>query len=225
MRHDIDPRKWGPALWTAMHSIAAAYDPDEVSTEQVTAFLNSLTVLLPCGKCREHWGVLMKDFPVTEWLESRETFFTWTLKVRDMVTQQNTSNPNKKGLDHNLMRTRYNLPTVGPRSTRALQTRQVVTAASPPAAAPVVRAPAKPLSHQPAVTTAGRASRGLFNSRSAQAPSRFSQPTTKSRAVSRTVQASVPKLTAVRSAAYTSALAKFQSLKEKKGCKSCGRRR
>lgn len=208
MRPDIDPRKWGPSLWIAMHSIAASFDPAEVPTEQVLAFLTSLGHLLPCSKCRAHWVGLMKDFPVTEWLTDRETFFTWTLKVRDLVTQN--AGGSRRPQDHNVLRARYGVPIqLPPKSVK--QERQVPLAGVPPG-----RRQPKPVSHQPAVTASGLATRGITSSRAltGATASRFSTKTTQA---AHTTQA--------RAANHQQALAKLQQLKEKKGCKSCGRRR
>lgn len=212
MRQDIDPRKWGPSLWVSIHSMAAAYEPEEVPEQEVVNFMKSLAHLLPCSKCREHWVTLMQDFPVTEWLQSRDTFFTWTLKVRDMVTANSSRGPSKP-LDYNLMRNKYNIPVQ--KQTPAVtgrQARQLMQRTpAPPAQQPKVVA-------QPPVTSAGRSTRGLVGSRTV-APSSFSRGVNVPKAVKPV------KLTAARSAAYNNAIAKFVSQKEKKGCKSCGRRR
>jgi hypothetical protein len=212
MRPDIDPRKWGPSLWIAMHSIAASFDPAEVPAEQVLAFLNSLAHLLPCSKCREHWVGLMKDLPVTEWLTDRETFFTWTLKVRDLVTHN--AGGSRRPQDHNVLRARYGVPVQSPPPKTGKQERQVALAGVPPG-----RRQPKPVSHQPAVTASGLSTRGITSSRrlTGATASRFSTKTTQA---THTAAAR-----AVNTANHQQALAKLQQLKEKKGCKSCGRRR
>lgn len=204
-------------MWVAIHSMAAAYEPGEVPEQEVMNFVNSLAHLLPCSKCREHWVTLLKDFPVKEWLSSRESFFTWTLKVRDMVTANATKGAGKP-LDHNLLRTKYGLPVqksqnvfVGGRQARMMARQQRQQQQIQEKTRQIVLPP-------PAVTSAGRSTRGLVNSRTGPVS-----------AFSRSVQPPVipkpTKLTAARSATYTPAAAKFQTQKEKKGCKSCGRRR
>ena len=51
---------WGPALWSAMHSLAFAYPvASEVDCEKrdgMYMFLTSLTKIIPCKECRDHYN-------------------------------------------------------------------------------------------------------------------------------------------------------------------------
>lgn len=76
---------WGPPTWKFLHSIAATYTPDQANA--VKCLYQSLTVLLPCPKCRTNLKKKLKAFPIEKYLGSRDDFFFWTYLIHDNVNQ------------------------------------------------------------------------------------------------------------------------------------------
>ena len=76
---------WGPALWTTLHSFAYAY-PENPSFEHraaATATLDSLTHLIPCPECREHYVQNIRTSPPV--VTSRSAFAQWVVELHNTV--------------------------------------------------------------------------------------------------------------------------------------------
>ena len=64
-----DTADWGPILWTVLHGLAekagrAAMPPDEVREWQ--KLIKATALMLPCDKCRDHFGRFLKANPVEQ---------------------------------------------------------------------------------------------------------------------------------------------------------------
>jgi hypothetical protein len=81
---------WGPAGWFFLHSVTFGF-PHEITEENKTRrrdyinFFNSLGNVLPCKYCRESWNNFMKDLPIEEHVESRETITKWLYDMHNKV--------------------------------------------------------------------------------------------------------------------------------------------
>ena len=58
--------KWGPAWWGFLHSLAESYPCRPCAAERRAArhVVEALVVLLPCPRCRRHFGELLRRRPV-----------------------------------------------------------------------------------------------------------------------------------------------------------------
>lgn len=85
---------WGPSIWTAIHSIAAAYTPEHA--EAVKMFMYSLTELLPCEQCRKNLMEKLGRFPIDMYLSNNNDLFFWTYIIHDAANQyHNQHKPNE----------------------------------------------------------------------------------------------------------------------------------
>lgn len=86
-----DPNYWGPALWTALHTISFNYPEQPTPTErdQYRTFFQSLKHVLPCGKCRTHYAEGLDTLlPLEPALRNRDTFSRWLVEFHNSVNQR-----------------------------------------------------------------------------------------------------------------------------------------
>lgn len=86
----LPPEIWGPIFWSTMHIVTMAY-PDSPSYAEKRAakeFFQSMTYLLPCPVCREHFTEVLQGLPVTSWLDNRTSLVDWLWQVHNRVNQR-----------------------------------------------------------------------------------------------------------------------------------------
>lgn len=83
----MDAAVWGPAMWQVLHTLAHDYnhDPNPKERNAMHAFLVSLTVLLPCPSCREHYKAYMEQNLLDNALQNRESLEMWVLQLHNSV--------------------------------------------------------------------------------------------------------------------------------------------
>jgi len=95
----ITPEIWGPYGWKFIHMTALAYPikPSEEDKLYYFNFFMSLSNILPCHLCRDHYKQNLLKYPLNDdILLSRETLVKWTV---DMHNEVNIAN-NKKVIDY-----------------------------------------------------------------------------------------------------------------------------
>lgn len=88
-----DPRVWGPHLWKYMHCSAANY-PDRPTKEQIDqmiTWLKTLTVTIPCKKCKEHYSQYIDRHQHTlrEICASKDKLFNFIVDIHNQVNKRN----------------------------------------------------------------------------------------------------------------------------------------
>ena len=76
---------WGPALWKSIHSLAAAYTPDQ--RKEYKKFIYSLQFLLPCNYCKKHLQQNLRKINIDYYLSNNHTLFLWTYFLHDIVNK------------------------------------------------------------------------------------------------------------------------------------------
>lgn len=87
-RLNLNSDKWGPKEWFALDSIAIGYpkEADEKTMIKAKNHLESLDALLPCCKCRDHYGSYLKSHPLTDKdLSTRNGLINWILGLHNFV--------------------------------------------------------------------------------------------------------------------------------------------
>lgn len=98
-KHYHDPKSfWGPAYWRMLECSAASFDPK--NRQVFKMMLYSLTELLPCDECKEHYKMNLANLNIDKYLDSRENAFLLIYILHDTVNQQinlaHPENPPKK---------------------------------------------------------------------------------------------------------------------------------
>jgi len=87
-RINIDSNIWGPKAWFFIDTIILSY-PDNPNYEDIKIFkqfILSLEKLLPCEKCRKHFGEFVNKNPLDESiLSSKPNLIKWILKCHNSV--------------------------------------------------------------------------------------------------------------------------------------------
>ena len=82
------PSIWGPILWNTMHIISLGYPDDPTSEIQsdASSFYRSLSSLIPCPICREHYAQYIKQSPPAT--ESKKALVEWVWTIHNNVNKQ-----------------------------------------------------------------------------------------------------------------------------------------
>lgn len=77
---------WGPACWTLVHSAAAACEND--TAQGFSAFLYSLSHVLPCAECRLHLYTYLQAHPPDEYIVDAMTASRFCFDLHNYVNAQ-----------------------------------------------------------------------------------------------------------------------------------------
>ena len=85
----INAKQWGSQAWHFIHSVAYTYpeNPTESEKDNYLAFINSLSKVLPCSICSEHFMQILQYMPPK--LDSQQDFFNWSIDVHNEVNKSN----------------------------------------------------------------------------------------------------------------------------------------
>lgn len=83
----LDPKVWGPHYWFVLHTIALTYPihPSNTIKKRYYDFIHNLPIFLPISNIANHFSSLLDDFPVTPYLDSRESFFKWIYFIHNKI--------------------------------------------------------------------------------------------------------------------------------------------
>jgi len=75
----MDPRVWGPEVWSFIHSMAWLCD---ASNSDFKPFIINLQRLLPCSECADHFKSLLQEHP------PESPFFRWTVAAHNNINKR-----------------------------------------------------------------------------------------------------------------------------------------
>jgi hypothetical protein len=86
---NFPPTVWGPFFWHTIHIVALGYPKNPTYTDKKCAkeFYESLTFLLPCAVCREHYKGHLSKNPLTPFLDTRKDLLKWTIDIHNAVNK------------------------------------------------------------------------------------------------------------------------------------------
>ena len=78
---------WGPKAWFFIHSLALGYpsSPSDADKDHYRVFFKSLSHVLPCPWCREHYLHNLQEKELEKGLESRIDLFNFTVDMHNRV--------------------------------------------------------------------------------------------------------------------------------------------
>lgn len=85
----LPPAVWGPLFWHTIHIVAIGYpqSPSYAQKRAAKEFYESLSFLIPCPVCREHYQTHLQKSPITPHLDSRDDLFKWTVHLHNEVNK------------------------------------------------------------------------------------------------------------------------------------------
>jgi hypothetical protein len=87
---NYDPEVWGPHFWFTIFTMAITYPkkPSNVTKKKYYDFIINLPIFLPCQKCGDHFAILLDKYPVTPYLDSRDSFIRWVHFIHNRVNEE-----------------------------------------------------------------------------------------------------------------------------------------
>ena len=85
--HYLDPKIWGPHYWFVFHTIAITYPlkPNEVTKKKYYDFVQSIPLFLPIIEIGDSFSKFIDKYPVTPYLDSRESFVKWMHFIHNKI--------------------------------------------------------------------------------------------------------------------------------------------
>ena len=86
----LDPTIWGPHYWFFLHTIAMTYPirPNEVTKKKYYEFIMSLPIFIPVEAMGSHFSKLLDEYPVTAYLDSRDSFIRWMHFIHNKINEK-----------------------------------------------------------------------------------------------------------------------------------------
>ena len=83
----LNPKIWGPHYWFVLHTIAITYplSPNDVTKKKYYDFIQNLPLLLPIEEIGNSFVKYLDKFPVTPYLDSRESFIKWMHFIHNKI--------------------------------------------------------------------------------------------------------------------------------------------
>ena len=86
----LDPKIWGPHYWFVLHTIALTYPlkPNETVKKKYYDFIENLPIFIPVENIGNYFSDLLDKYPVTPYLDSRESFIKWIYFIHNTVNEK-----------------------------------------------------------------------------------------------------------------------------------------
>ena len=83
----LDPKIWGPHYWFVLHTIALNYPlyPTSTIKKKYYDFIQNFSLFIPINNMANHFNKLLDQFPVTPYLDSRESFIKWMYFIHNQI--------------------------------------------------------------------------------------------------------------------------------------------
>lgn len=83
----LPPTVWGPLFWHTIHIVAIGYSnsPTYAQKRAAKEFYESLSQLIPCSVCRQHYTTHLSKNPISPHLDRRDDLFRWTVNLHNEV--------------------------------------------------------------------------------------------------------------------------------------------
>ena len=83
----LDAKVWGPFYWFVLHTIALGYPihPNTVTKKKYYDFIQNLPLFLPVENMGNTFSIYLHKYPVTPYLDSRESFMKWVHFIHNKI--------------------------------------------------------------------------------------------------------------------------------------------
>lgn len=85
----LDPKIWGPHYWFFLLTLALVYPatPNQVIKKKYYDFYQNLPLFLPIPQIGNKFAQFLDTYPVTPYLESRESLVRWTHFIHNQINK------------------------------------------------------------------------------------------------------------------------------------------
>ncbi len=86
----VDATVWGPHFWFVLHSMAATYPeyPNDITKRKYYDFVHNLRLFLPNEEMGNRFCEMLDKYPVSPYLDNRNSFWRWTVFVHNKINVQ-----------------------------------------------------------------------------------------------------------------------------------------
>lgn len=86
----LDPTIWGPHFWFFLHTIAMTYPnhPNEVNKKKYYDLIQNFYLFIPVERISSDFKRLIDDYPITPYLDNRESFVRWIWFIHNKINQK-----------------------------------------------------------------------------------------------------------------------------------------
>jgi len=86
----LDPSVWGPHYWFFLHTLAMTYPhyPNDVTKKKYYEFIQNLPLFIPIDTVSSEFNLLIDKYPVTSYLDNRESFVRWMHFIHNKINQK-----------------------------------------------------------------------------------------------------------------------------------------
>lgn len=83
----LDPAIWGPKYWFFLHTIAMTYPhrPNDVTKRKYYDLIQNMPLFIPVEAMGSKFSKLLEEYPVTAYLDSRESFIRWLHFIHNKI--------------------------------------------------------------------------------------------------------------------------------------------
>ena len=87
----LNPKVWGPHFWFVLHTIAITYplSPNSVTKKKYYDFIQNLPLFLPIPEIGNNFIKYLDKYPVTPYLDSRQSFTKWMHFIHNKINVSN----------------------------------------------------------------------------------------------------------------------------------------
>jgi hypothetical protein len=84
---NLDSSVWGPHYWFMLHTLTLTYPntPNEVTKKKYYEFIQNLPLFIPDETMGNEFAEYLDKFPVTPYLDSRQSFMKWMHFIHNQV--------------------------------------------------------------------------------------------------------------------------------------------
>lgn len=84
---NFEPDVWGPHYWFFLHTIAHSYpeSPNAVTKRKYYDLIQNMPLFIPVSDIGNKFSNLLDKYPVTPYLDSRESFIRWVHFIHNKV--------------------------------------------------------------------------------------------------------------------------------------------
>tara|TARA_A100001015_G_scaffold85802_1_gene95359 strand:- start:1471 stop:1968 length:498 start_codon:yes stop_codon:yes gene_type:complete len=86
---NFDPKVWGPHYWFFLHTIAHNYPfhPNKVTIRKYYDLIQNMPLFIPNEKIGNDFSKLLDRFPVTPYLDNRDSFIRWMHFIHNRINR------------------------------------------------------------------------------------------------------------------------------------------
>lgn len=87
----MDPEIWGKHGWNFLNSVVLSYPISPTNQDKINYlnFFNSLQYVLPCYKCQVNFSKKLIKYPLSNFLDTRESLLKWIIDVHNDINVSN----------------------------------------------------------------------------------------------------------------------------------------